>query len=575
MRIERHLDALARRAIQDALGVEAEPALRPTQDPKHGDYQINGLLGLKAKLGKAPREIAAPVAARMLEEAEIAAAEIAGPGFVNLRLSPAFVSQALARDLDDARTGVPAAEPKERVVVDFSSPNIAKRMHVGHLRSTILGDALVRILRTAGHEVIADNHLGDWGTQFGLLIAGMREWGDEAALDREPIDELERVYRLASERAKTDEAFAEQARAELAKLQAGDATNRALWERFVAATRRSLDAVYATLGVSFDLWLGESAYHGACAGVVDLLVSKGIARESEGAIGVFFKELDDAPKDLRATKEPFLVRKRDGAFMYATTDVATAFYRRDELHADRALYVVDMRQALHFKQLFAVAKMLGIETRLEHVAFGSVLGEDGKPLKTRDGKAVTLESLLDEAATRASARIQEEGLDLGPDEAPAVARAVGIGAVKYADLRQNRASDYTFDWDKMISFKGNAGPYLQYAYARIRSILRKAEVDMDAVRGAPALDTPAADALCRVLLRYGEVVHAAAEASLPHLLCDHLYAVARGFSAFYEQCHVLRAEGDERTARLATCALAGRQLRDGLTMLGIDVIERM
>jgi len=578
MRVEQYLERIAQAVIERVHGVEHAALLRPTGDPTHGDYQVNAAMPLAKKLKKSPRDLAAPLAEALRQEEALAGAEVAGPGFVNLRLDDAWVAARLAEiHADTERDGVPLAESIEKIAIDYSAPNMAKQMHVGHLRSTVIGHALVQLMRFVGHEVIGDNHIGDWGTQFGMLIVGMREWGDDAALDADPIPELERVYKLASERAKEDEVIAAAARAELAKLQAGDAENRALWERFMAASRRSLEQVYDRLGVHFELWMGESAYHDALPGVVELLLDKGLAREDDGAICVFWNELEGVPKALAKQKEPFIVRKRDGAFLYSTSDVATVHYRKRELHADRAVYVVDARQGLHFRQLFALVELLGEEIALEHVGFGVVM-RGGKPLKTRDtsGKVITLLSLLDEAVERAAARMREEGLDVPEQELAEVARVVGIGAVKYADLRQNRSSDYEFDWDKMISFKGNSGPYLQYAYARIRSIFRKGNIDTSApIGGAVQLIEPAESALGRRLLRFADVVHQATQARHPHLITDHLYALARAFSAFYESCPVLSAEGDTRASRLALVDLTSRQLHRGLTLLGMGTVERM
>ncbi|MEB2310885.1 MAG: arginine--tRNA ligase [Sorangiineae bacterium] len=573
MRLLSTLETLAADAIRAAHGVDAPAGVRPTTTPEHGDYQVNGALPLAKKLAQRPRELATPIAERLAAAPAFSTAEVAGPGFVNLRLAPAWLAERLLEDARDrARDGIPTAAPVERVVVDFSSPNIAKEMHVGHLRSTIIGDAMVRILRAVGHEVIGDNHLGDWGTQYGLLIVGMREVGSEEALAQDAIAELERVYRYAAERAKTDSTFADAARAELARLQAGAPENRALWERFVAATRRSLEAIYARLGVTFDEWLGESAYHELLPGVVSELLARGIAREDDGALCVFF---EDDP-ELSKVETPFIVRKKDGAFLYSTTDIATILYRRDRFHADRSVYVVDQRQSLHFRQLFAVARKLGVEMKLEHLGFGTVMGPDGKPLKTREGRAVTLASLLDEAEERARARIREEGLDVPEAELDAVARAVGIGAVRYADLRQNRLSDYQFDWDKMISFKGNAGPYLQYARARIGAIFSKGGVEPSALElDAPlVLEAREELGLAKQLLTFGDAVHAAAE-GYPHLVADHLYALAREFSSFYEACPVLKSAGATRDTRLVLCDLTARQLERGLGLLGIATIARM
>ena len=586
MLLERYLESLGSEAIQRALDLEApRPALvRPTQDPKFGDFQINGAMPLGKELKKSPRELAQPIAEALAGVDAIEKAEVAGPGFVNIHLALPWIASKLTEALRDAaRDGVPRVEEVSKVIVDFSSPNIAKQMHVGHLRSTIIGDAIARILSFMGHDVVRDNHLGDWGTQFGLLIVGMREWGDENALQATPIPELERVYKLASERAGSDEAFAERARAELAKLQSGDDQNRALWEHFVEVSRGTLEAVYAELDVSFDVWLGESAYHDALPGVVDDLLERGIAREDEGAVCIFWDEIDGAPKALRKQKTPFIVRKKDGAFLYSTTDIATVQHRKDHFHADRALYVVDNRQGLHFQQLFAVMKLLGTDMELEHVGFGTVLGNDGKPLRTRDasGHVITLASLLEESKQRARQRIDEgvaEGrLRVRPEEMDEVSRVVGIGAVKYADLRQNRLSDYQFDWDKMISFQGNAGPYLQYAYARCASIFAKGGVDMDAIVASATimLDAPAEQTLGKHLLRFTDVVYQAGATSQPHLVCEHIYELARAFNGFYAECPVLDAQGATRESRLGLTALTARQIRRGLGLVGIGVVDRM
>ncbi|KPK16893.1 MAG: hypothetical protein AMJ62_03625 [Myxococcales bacterium SG8_38] len=580
------MESAGSEAIHEALRLDGpRPAMvRPTQDPQFGDFQVNGAMPLAKELKKPPRELAQPIAEILASLDAIEKAEVAGPGFINLHLAPSWIASQLTETLrDPARDGVPAVEEASKIIVDFSSPNIAKQMHVGHLRSTIIGDAIARILAFMGHQVIRDNHLGDWGTQFGLLIVGMREWGSEEALRSDPIAELERVYKLASERAAKDERLAESARAELAKLQAGDEDNRKLWEHFIEVSRRVLDEVYEELDVSFDVWLGESAYHDALPGVVEELLSRGIARQDEGAVCVFWDEIADAPKSLRKQKTPFIVQKKDSAFLYSTTDIATVLYRRDHFQADRALYVVDSRQALHFQQLFAVMKLLGVEMQLEHVGFGTVLGPDGKPLRTRDasGHVITLVSLLEESKQRARQRIDEgiaEGrLRVRPEEMDEVSRIVGIGAVKYADLRQNRLSDYQFDWDKMISFQGNAGPYLQYAYARCVSIFAKGGVDMEATarEATISLDAPAELVLGKHLLRFADAVYQAGATSQPHIICEHVYELARAFNGFYAECPVLDAEGGARDSRLGLTALTARQIRRGLGLVGIGVVDRM
>ncbi|MEM6954749.1 MAG: arginine--tRNA ligase [Myxococcota bacterium] len=583
MRLERELSDLAEAAIEKALDVDdASALLRPTQDRKHGDYQINGCMALAKKLKKPPRELATAVAEVLAGEAAIEKAEVAGPGFINLTLESTWLTGRLQADLKSARLGVPSVRAK-RTVIDYSSPNIAKQMHVGHLRSTVIGDAIARILRFVGHDVIADNHLGDWGTQYGLLIVGMNEWGDESALDEKPLDELERVYKLASARAKEDEAFADAARQELAKLQAGDETNRAMWKRFVAATRATLDVMYARLDVHFDEWLGESAYHDMLPGVVDELLDRGIARIDDGAVCVFFHDQDDPagviPKKLRKSEAPLIVRKRDGAYLYGTTDIATVKYRKESMNADASLYVVDQRQAQHFSQVFATARLLGIEMEFEHIGFGTILGDDGTPLRTRDGSPIRLKSLLDEAEAGARAKIEEGRqsgrLRIADEDLDEAVATIGIGAVKYADLAQNRATDYTFDFEKMISFSGDAAPYLQYQYARCRSIFRKAEVDFDGFAERPVAEHELERELAQQLARFGDVVHRAADTYLPHVICEHLFRLAQAFSRFYTECPVIDKESGVSEPRLALVALTARQLKTGLGLLGIGTLERM
>jgi arginyl-tRNA synthetase len=580
MRIEQTLEQIARRAIRVATGEDSPALLRPTSDSRHGDYQINAAMALAKRLKKNPRELAELIASELRHEPTISHVEIAGPGFVNLTLSSAWLAEQLSHAaLDHERDGVPLVERPLKVVIDFSSPNIAKQMHVGHLRSTIIGDALCKLSRFVGHQVVGDNHIGDWGTQYGLLIAGMAEMGNASALEDSPIEELERVYQAASKRAKEDEVFAERARKELSKLQLGDSTNLAMWRKFVATTRKALDSIYERMNVQFDQWLGESAFNDALPGVVRELIDKNIARPDQGAVGIFWQELAAAPASLKKQEQPFLIQKRDGAFLYSTTDIAAAQFRKEKWRAERCLYVVDARQALHFTQLFAVISLLGIDMEMEHISFGTVLDEAGKPLKTRDGKAVTLASLLDEAESRAQIRLREgieEGkVQIAEDQIATVARAVGIGAVKYSDLRQNRASDYQFDWDKLVSFQGNAGPYLQYAYARICSVFEKADRRVAETAHLIHLGTAEEERLARVLICFGEVVHKAAESNLPHLLTDHLYELAKAFMAFFEACPILKAEAEMQTSRLTLAAITARQIRRGLGLLGIDVVERM
>lgn len=586
MSLERELDALASATMQSALGLEEVPSaiLRKAQDSKFGDYQINGCMGLAKKLGKSPRDLAGPVAEAMLATDAVSEASVAGPGFVNLRLEPTWLAKRVVADLADERLGVEVVETPETIVIDYSSPNIAKQMHVGHLRSTIIGDSLARLFRFTGHKVIADNHLGDWGTQYGLLIVGEREFGDADKLKENPLAELERVYKLASAKAKEDEAFANNARAELAKLQAGDEANLAAWKRLVDTTRVTLDKMYERLDIHFDEWLGESAYHDMLPGVVQRLLDEELAVIDKGAVCIFIKDLPDPkgliPKKLKKAEAPYIVRKSDGAFMYATTDIATALYRKSEFDADRSVYVVDERQNLHFTQLFTVSAFLGIELEFDFVGFGTILGKDGKPLSTRSGGTLRLETLLDEAEEQALKKISElreaGRLRIADEDVAQATHVIGVGAVKYADLMQNRSTDYKFDFDKMIAFSGNAGPYLQYQYARCRSIFAKGEVDFDGFSSdAIAIVHPKERALAFELARFGDVVHRAAKERLPHYISDHLFAIAQAFSGFYTDCPVLGDDAALQASRLALTKLTALQLRKGLDLMGIGVLERM
>lgn len=578
MRIDTFLSSIAGQALEAVTGQAANPLLKATTDAKHGDYQVNGALPLAKALKKNPRELAEPLAKALLAHPAIEKAEVAGPGFVNLTLSSRFLGETLSAMARDPRDGVPAVEKPTRTVVDYSGPNIAKQMHVGHLRSTIIGHAIVETLSFVGDDVVRDNHVGDWGTQYGVLIAGLSHFGgDPKTLD---LAGLEAIYKQASQLLKDDPAFGDRARAELAKLQSGDAENRALWERFVAITRAELDKVYERLGVSFDTWYGESFYEPMLPGVVEKLESMGLARRDQGALCIFFGDeiWADAPPKLRKQEQPFIVQKKDGAFLYSTTDIATLLHRAGDVKALKAIYVVDSRQGLHFEELFAVSKKLGIAVECTHVGFGTILGPDGKPLKTRDasGKTITLMSLLEEAEARSLALMKETGVDLPEAELNDVARKVGVGAVKYADLRQNRMSDYQFDFDKMIELKGNSGPYIQYAGARAGSIFRKGDIDRASVgENAALLEDPAERSLAKQLLRFPDVVHNAATDLYPHYVTDHLYGVARELSSFYERCPVLKSEGATKDSRLTLVAVAQAQIERGLRLLGIEPIERM
>ncbi|AGA29106.1 arginine--tRNA ligase [Singulisphaera acidiphila] len=565
----RHSFAAATPEGGDAAAFAA--AVRPSTDSKFGDYQANGCMALAKSLQKNPRELAHRVA-EAVDLAPLAATpEVAGPGFLNVRLVDSWVARTLEDLIVDEALGiVPPARPKT-VVVDYSSPNVAKPMHVGHIRSTVIGESLARIFAALGHKVIRDNHLGDWGSQFGMILWGWKNHRDEAAFATAPVAELARLYRLAQAKIKAKEPNVEDAtRVETAKLHAGDAENRALWERFMPYCLAALKDVYDRLGVKFDVELGESFYDPMLADVVADLEAKGIAQVSEGATVVF----------VEGTKAPLIVRKRDGAYNYATTDLATIKYREETWQPDEVLYVVDHRQGDHFKLLFAVARRWGYErTDLEHVAFGTILGTDRKPFKTRDGDVVGLESLLDEGVAEALKVVQEISPDLEPEQHQRVAEVVGLGSIKYADLSQNRQSDYVFDWKKMLAMNGNTGAYLQYAYARIQSIFRKGEITPESIRlqrPTIALSHPAERALGVRLLRLPETLELAALELKPNILTDYLFDLANAFSSFFEECPVLKAESTERrNSRLALADITARTLKFGLDLLGIEVVDRM
>jgi arginyl-tRNA synthetase len=498
--------------------------------------------------------------------------EIAGAGFLNFRIKTAALAQALREGSEGAVPFVDQADSPMTAVVDFSSPNVAKPMHVGHIRSTILGDCLARLLRLLGHRAITDNHIGDWGTQFGKLLTGWKSDLDREALQRDPIAEMERIYKKINAASETDPAVLEQARQELVKLQAGDETNLGIWREMIALSQVQFEDIYQRLGVKFDYTYGESFYNPRLAMIVADLLAKGIARESEGATVVFFEEHP------RLKEHPALVRKSDGGFNYTTTDLATLQYRVETWDPEKIIYVTDGRQQLHFEQIFAAFRKWQPNARadLAHVWFGSILGEDGKPFKTRSGETVRLSELLDEAEERALGVVSAKSPDLSETERREIARVVGIGAVKYADLLPNRQSDYVFSWDKMLALNGNTAPYLQYAYARIRSIFRKGEIDATSLSGGSVvLEAPEEIALAKQLLNFGIIIEAVLEDYRPNYLCNYLYELAGKFTGFYENCQVLKSEGAVRDSRLLLCDLTARVLKTGLNALGIDVLEKM
>ena len=574
--LEQRLQQAVAAALPDA-DVSAV-LVRPCPDPKFGDYQTNALMSLAKARKMNPRQLAADVVAGLQGDDACEKVEVAGAGFLNFRLKP----EALARTLEGAARGEhlffePAPQPRT-VVMDFSSPNVAKSMHVGHIRSTILGDCLARTLRFLGHKVITDNHLGDWGTQFGMLLVAWKRDLDAGALKVDPIAEMERLYKKISAECKANPAALEDARQELVKLQRGDEENLRIWREMIALSRVQFDTIYQRLGVRFDYTLGESFYHPRLRPLVEMLRAKGIARESEGAIAIFFEDIP------QLKEHPALIQKSDGAFNYTTTDLATLAHRLESWRPDAIVYVTDARQQLHFQQLFAAFRRWQPEAKVElaHVWFGSILGEDAKPFRTRSGETVKLADLLDEAEERAFKVVSEKSPELPEAARREIARIVGIGAVKYADLLPNRQSDYVFSWDKLLALNGNTAPYLQYAYARIRSIFRKGDAEQRispvTAPQSPAsirLDAPEELALARHLLNFGLVLEAVADDYRPNFLCNYLYELAGHFTSFYENCPVLKSEAEQRASRLALCDLTVRVLKGGLDVLGIQTLEQM
>ena len=561
LEIQRSLQAAVADELPDA--DLARVLVRPC-DPKFGDYQSNALMGLAKQRKMNPRGLAVAVQDRMDLGEWCERVEIAGPGFLNFHLKAEAVGAALRESANEAGLFHDKADEPKTIVIDFSSPNVAKPMHVGHIRSTILGDSLARVFRLLGHHVITDNHIGDWGTQFGMLLLGWKTKLDETALVADPIAEMERLYKAIND----DESLRESARSELVKLQGGDEENRTLWRRMIDLSQEQFDDVYSRLGVTFDHTLGESFYNDRLGEVVAGLVERMIAEESEGAMVVYF------PDDPKLKGQPAIVQKSDGAANYTTTDLATLQYRHREWSPDEILYVTDGRQQLHFQQLFAIHRRFcpEVKTQLEHVWFGSILGPDRKPFKTRSGEVVKLSALLDEAQERAFAVVSEKNVDLDESERREIARIVGLGALKYADLSNNRQSDYIFDWDKMLALQGNTAPYLQYAYTRIRSIFRKGGID-DVSVAEINLVAPEEIALAKHLLNFGLTLEGVAAEYRPNYLCSYLYELAGHFARFYEACPVL--QGEQRQSRLALCDLTARVLKEGLGTLGIEVTEKM
>ncbi len=579
MAIRTQLESRLSQALSAVVG-EAVPAIvQPSANPAFGDYQANGVMAAAKRARRNPRELAAQVL-ETLDLSDLAASmEVAGPGFINITLRPAVLADAVARADDDPRLNVPALGAGQTVVVDYSSPNLAKEMHVGHLPSTIIGDCLARVLAFLGCDVIRQNHVGDWGTQFGMLIAYFEQQREEGIADLS-IADMEAFYRRAKERFDTDAAFAERARRAVVKLQGGDPRVNADWREIIKQSLAHCREVYDLLGVSLtdaDV-RGESAYNDDLPAVVADLDAAGLLTESEGAKCVFLD--DDAFRGPEGEPVPVIVRKSDGGYLYATTDLAALRYRCRTLGATRILYLTDARQAFHFAQVFAVARAAGFVgegVSLEHVPFGVILRSDGRPFKTREGETVKLADLLHEAVDRAAAVVAEKNPDLPADQAARVARAVGIGAVKYAALSMDRNSDYKFSWERMLSFQGNTAPYLQYAYARVQSIFRKGAATLgDLARRPVIIGETAEKDLAKRLCRFEEVLAAVAAENRPNILTGYLYDLAQAFSGFYETCPVLQAGDDAtRASRLRLCDVTARTIKQGLKLLGIEVIEQM
>lgn len=569
-------EALARTGLPEA------GELTQATDPRFGDYQTNVALVLGKQRAENPRAVAEKIVAN-LDVADISEpAAIAGAGFINFTLRSAAIEKQILDVLEHEQLGVDKTESPRRIVIDFGSPNVAKPMHVGHIRSTVLGDSLARVAKFLGHQVIRDNHIGDWGTQFGIVIWGWKNLLDMEALQRDPLAEIVRIYKDANERATSDPHVREACRQELVKLQAGDTENVDIWNECVGFSMQDFERVYKLLDIHYDLQCGESFYNDRLSGVVDRLLKAGVADMSEGAVVVFFRD------DPELADKPLIVRKRDGGFNYATTDLATIDYRVEDVKADTIWYVVGAPQILHFKQIFAVARREGYTVDLRHVTFGSVLGEDRKLMKTRSGENVPLRELLQEACRRARKIVEEKNPDLSEEEKNEIAEKIGIGAVKYADLSQYRTTDYIFSWSKMLSLHGNTAPYLQNAYVRIRSIFRKADVaapvgSIETLRRSAVaansdkfvLVEPAELNLAKRVCQFAEIVPQVLNGFRPNILANYLFELANSFHAFYEACPVLKSQEPARTSRLLLSEITARVLQHGLDLLGIQVPERM
>jgi arginyl-tRNA synthetase len=562
---------LLARKLADALakaGFDNVGELTQATDPRFGDYQTNAALVLGKQRSENPRAVAEKILQHLNAADLCESPTVAGAGFINFTLLPGAVANKTAELFTDERLGVARSTSLRKIVIDFGSPNVAKPMHVGHIRSTALGDALARIATFLGHDVIRDNHIGDWGTQFGMVIWGWKNLLDREALQRGPLAEIVRIYKETNERSTSDPAVRDACRQELVKLQSGDKENIDIWNECVALSMQDFQHVYQLLDIHYDIQCGESFYNDRLAGVVERLLKSGIAEISEGAVVVFFRDIPEL------ADKPCIVRKSDGGFNYATSDIATVDYRITELKRDTVWYVVGAPQTLHFKQIFEIARREGHRADFRHVPFGNVLGEDRKLMKTRSGENVPLRQLLEEACARARKIIEEKNPNLADAEKVDIARTIGIGAVKYADLSQYRMTDYVFSWDKMLAFQGNTAPYLQNAYVRVRSIFRKAGEAAAKIEKF-VLHEAAEITLAKRLCQFAEMVPQVLNDFRPNILANYLFELANSFHAFYEGCPVLRSDEPVRSSRLALCDLTGRVLQRGLDLLGIKVPEKM
>ena len=563
--------SLLAQRFAEALGKAGLPEageLTPASDPQFGDYQSNAALMLGKQCGENPRALAAKILAHLNVTDLAEPPQVAGGGFINFTLRVDAVAAKTRELLADERLGVVGSTLPKKIVIDFGSPNVAKPMHVGHIRSIVLGDALARIAEFLGHDVIRDNHIGDWGTQFGMVIWGWKNLLDRDALARDPLAEIVRIYKETNARSTTDREVREACREELVKLQAGNNENLDIWNECVAFSMQDFQQVYELLDIHYDIQCGESFYNDRLPEVVEHLLKRGIAEVSEGAAVVFFRDIPEL------ADKPCIIRKRDGGFNYATSDIATIAYRVNDLKRDTLWYVVGAPQILHFKQIFEIARRAGYKADFRHITFGSVLGADRKLMKTRSGENVPLRQLLDEAISRARKIIEEKNPDLTDEEKIDIARRISIGAVKYADLSQYRMTDYIFSWDKMLALQGNTAPYLQNAYVRIRSIFRKAGENVPKIDKLE-LAEPAEINLAKRLCQFAEIVPQVLNDFRPNILANYLFELANSFHGFYEACRILKATEPTRSSRLALCDLTGRVLERGLDLLGIKAPEKM